>query len=253
MAHFEIISTQLTGGDKLSAVEKLFYIRQSGLALRHLKITLQDEEITTEAGALHYMHGKIEAVNKAPSASGFLQSALTGESTFKPKYKGTGTIYLEPTFSHFVILELKGEALIVDKGIYYASDSTVSVGMATQKNVSSALFGGEGFFQTQVSGTGKVVLVSPTPEVELAKITLNNEKLSVDGNFAILRSASLQFKVEKSSKGLMGSMTSGEGVLQTFDGTGIVWLAPFKSVYDRLGGAFQSLTPTGAASNPAKR
>jgi uncharacterized protein (AIM24 family) len=40
--------------------------------------------------------------------------------------------------------------------------------------------------------------------------------------------------VEKSTKSFMGSMQSGEGLLQTFSGTGEVWLAPTQSVYKRL-------------------
>ena len=38
---------------------------------------------------------------------------------------------------------------------------------------------------------------------------------------------------------LFGTAVSGEGLLQTFEGTGQVWLVPFKSVYDQLtGGTF---------------
>jgi uncharacterized protein (AIM24 family) len=55
---------------------------------------------------------------------------------------------------------------------------------------------------------------------------LNNERLQVNGNFAILRRGSIHFTVEKSTKSLLGFMTSGEGWLQTFSSTGQVWLAP---------------------------
>jgi uncharacterized protein (AIM24 family) len=100
-----------------------------------------------------------------------------------------------------------------------------------QKHVSSALFGGEGLFQTKVSGKGWVVLTTPVPASEIQKITLNNEKLSVDGSFAILRKGNIDFKVEKSSKGLFSSKISGEGLLQTFTGTGEVWLCPTIDYY----------------------
>lgn len=66
------------------------------------------------------------------------------------------------------------------------------------------------------------------------RLQLNNEKLSVDGNFALLRKGRIEFKVEKSSKSLLGSATGGEGLLQTFTGTGEVWLAPTQSVYERM-------------------
>ena len=63
---------------------------------------------------------------------------------------------------------------------------------------------------------------------------LDNEKLSVDGNFALMRHDSVDFKVEKSSKGIMSTLVSGEGLLQTFSGSGKVWIAPTQGVYEKL-------------------
>jgi uncharacterized protein (AIM24 family) len=40
--------------------------------------------------------------------------------------------------------------------------------------------------------------------------------------------------VEKSTRSLLGTLTSGEGLLQTFRGTGSVWLAPTQHIYQRL-------------------
>ena len=74
----------------------------------------------------------------------------------------------------------------------------------------------------------------PVPKEEIMRYTLNDEKLSVDGNFALMREDTLQFKVEKSSKGIMGTLVSGEGFLQTFSGKGNVWIAPTQGVYEKL-------------------
>jgi uncharacterized protein (AIM24 family) len=68
-------------------------------------------------------------------------------------------------------------------------------------------------------------------------VELNNDTLKVDGSFAILRSASLEFSAEKSAKSFYGTLKSGEGILQTFRGTGTVWLAPTESFYAGLGNA----------------
>ncbi len=103
-----------------------------------------------------------------------------------------------------------------------------------QKNVSSALLGGEGLFQTQVRGSGLAVFELPVPASEVRCVHLNNETLQVDGNFALMRSGQIDFSVEKSSKGMFGSMTSGEGLLQTFRGTGRVWLAPTQAIYSQM-------------------
>lgn len=78
------------------------------------------------------------------------------------------------------------------------------------------------------------VLAIPVPPAEVLKYELKNEKLQVDGNFVFLRSASINFTVERSTKNLVGNLTSDEGSLQTFEGTGTVWLAPTQFVYGVL-------------------
>ena len=60
------------------------------------------------------------------------------------------------------------------------------------------------------------------------------EKLSVDGNFAFVRTAGVSFQAEKSGKSLFQSVTSGEMLLQTFTGPGIVWLAPTQGIYEKI-------------------
>jgi Mitochondrial biogenesis AIM24 len=97
-----------------------------------------------------------------------------------------------------------------------------------------ALFGGEGLFQTKVAGSGICVFESPVPADEVLRVDLKNEALRVDGNFALMRTGSIEFSVERSTKGLLGTLTSGEGLLQTFRGTGSVWLAPTQEIYERL-------------------
>lgn len=66
---------------------------------------------------------------------------------------------------------------------------------------------------------------------------LQNETLKVDGNFAVLRTASLDFTVERSAKTLIGSAVSGEGLVNVYRGTGSVWLAPTIKVYNTINAA----------------
>ena len=49
-----------------------------------------------------------------------------------------------------------------------------------------------------------------------------------------MRTGGVNFKAEKSSKSWMSTAVSGEGLLQTFSGTGKVWLAPTQGVYEQL-------------------
>lgn len=229
---------QLLGSNNIESARALYYAAKTGMHLRQIQITLNNGEVVIESGALSYMSGNIRIETKAGGLAGYAQkviaSALTNESTFKPRYIGTGEIFLEPSFGHFLLVKLNNDEMITDKGMFHASENAVTIGVATQKNISSALFGGEGFFQTKLSGTGWVVLESPVPAQEIRRVTLNNEKLQVDGNFALLRKGKIDFHVEKSTKSIIGSMQSGEGLLQTFSGTGEVWLAPTQSIYNRL-------------------
>ncbi len=208
------------------------------MTLKQIKITLKDSAITTERGALYFHKGNISTECKTGGVGGLakklIKNTLTNESAFTPTYSGTGEIFLEPGFSHYILLELKDEAIIVDKGMFYCCETGISVEVSTQKNLSSGLFGGEGLFQTKISGTGLCVLAIPVPLTEVLKYELKNEKMQVDGNFVFLRSASLNFTVERSEKNLVGNLTSGDGALQTFEGTWIVWMAPTQFVYRAL-------------------
>jgi len=236
---FEILQyNELTGSENIELAEKLFFAKQAGIRLKMVRATLDGGEMVTETGALYFMKGDISMQTKAGGLTGFakklIASRLTKESVFKPRYRGTGEVYLEPTFSHFILASLAEEEMIVDKGMFYACEGTVEVGVAVQKSVSSAMFGGEGLFQTRLSGSGICVLASPVPSNEIIRYQLGGDSLSVDGNFAIVRKGDIKFSVQKSSKSLFGTLTGGEGLLQTFTGTGEVWVAPTQAVYDRI-------------------
>jgi uncharacterized protein (AIM24 family) len=181
-----------------------------------------------EAGQLHYMLGFIQMQADAPSLGGFAKSFLTKERAVRPYYSGSGEVYLTPTFGEVNILDLRGnEEWIVDKGCYLASDTGVQLGLFQNKMMTS-LFGGEGMFQTAVSGVGKVFYWSPGP---VQRVELRGQTLTVDGSFAVARTGSLEYRVERAAKGLLGSMLSGEGLVNTFSGHGAVMLAPMSNRY----------------------
>jgi uncharacterized protein (AIM24 family) len=204
--------TQLAGSDNLDVAAKLFYASQVGMRLKQIKIQLQNGAAQLETGIMQFMKGNIDADTTLGGLGGLakkmLTNALTQETTFRPRYRGIGDIY--------------------------CSEGSIEVGVAMQKNISSAMLGGEGLFQTKISGTGWAVMSIPVPASEVVRYTLNNEKLSVDGTIALLRKGNIEYRVEKSNKSLLGSAISGEGLLQTFTGTGEVWLAPTQSFYTRL-------------------
>ena len=228
----------LAGSADLRAAKNLFFAEQSGMRLKLVRIKLQNSHARVEPGALYFMKGNLEM--KASTGGGLLKGLsrkmLSGETFFVNEIHGTGEIFLEPSFGHFFLHQIapQDEAIIVDKGLFYAGTGGLDIGSQMQKNISSAFFGGEGLFQTKIEGAGVAVLYSPVPVSELLKINLNNEKLSVDGNFTLLRTEGISFRAEKSSKSWVATSVSGEGLLQTFSGTGEVWIAPTQGIYEFL-------------------
>jgi uncharacterized protein (AIM24 family) len=241
----------LKGSDDFQSAQTLYFAHQVGMRLKQVVLKINKNGVIIEPGALHFMHGNLTSEVKSGGIGGLVKkmatSALTAETVFRPRYFGTGEIYLEPSFGHYLLVQIDAET-IVDKGMFYASQDTVEVSAAIQKHISAGIAGGEGWFQTKLTGRGWCVLASPVPANEIIKITLNNEKLSVDGNFALARKGNIDFKVEKSNKSILGTIRSGEGFLQTFTGTGEVWIAPTQSIYDRL-----SVNTLGMMANPSQR
>ena len=229
---------ELKGSANPRNAEIMYFTSQSGMKLKFVRIILNETKVRVEPGALYYMNGKLEmkASTGGGIVKGLFRKATSGESFFVNEIHGTGTIVLEPTFGHFLLHEMEdgNEGVICDKGMFYAGAGSLDISAKLQKNISASLFGGEGLWQTSITGNGIAVLYSPVPEDEITIIELNNEKLSVDGNFALMRTSGIEFKAEKSSKSWLSTSVSGEGILQTFSGTGKVWLAPTQGVYEKL-------------------
>ena len=76
----------------------------------------------------------------------------------------------------------------------------------------------------------QVILESPVPREELVEVELQNDVLRIDGNFAVAWSKGLNFTVEKSTKSLIGSAVSGEGLVNVYRGTGKVLMAPVRNL-----------------------
>ena len=236
---FQILQyNNLKGGKDIETAIKLNQMREADITLKQVRISLNNSSVKIEKGALSYLRGSIEMHNKIGGPIGLgkkiFSSKATGEAIFKPRYEGTGEIFLEPSFGHYALIELEDDEVIVDDGLFYACDDSIDIGVAVQKSISAMMLGNEGIFQTKLSGSGIVVLEIPVPETEIFKCKINNDVLKVDGNFAMLRTGDIEFTVEKSSKSIMSTVTGGEGLLNVFRGTGEIWLAPTKVVYSRI-------------------
>lgn len=239
---FELLEYQpLAGSDSFAIAEQVYSLNRAGVHLRQLRIRLNNDAVRTEPGVLQFLKGNIEMESSTGMGSGvggFMKGAIaaarTGETIFKPLYRGTGEIYLEPNFGHYWLMQLKGQTLYADQGLFCCCEDSVKVDAHKVESFSARMAGGEGRYQTKVSGTGIVVLHIPVPRSEILELTLDNETLQVDGSFALLRTSEVHFSVEKASTSLLGAVTSGEGLLQTFRGSGKVWIAPTQPTYERM-------------------
>lgn len=239
---FEILEYPSLGGSAAAEmVERVYTLNRAGVRLRQLRVRLSGDAVRTEPGALQFLRGRLEMESSTGSGSGLgglmkgaLAAARTGETLFKPLYRGTGELYLEPTFGNIWLVELQDETLYADQGLFRCAEDSVQVRAHKVESLSGRLAGGEGRYQTEVSGAGIVALSIPVPRSEILQLDLEDETLQVDGSFALLRTGDVRFSVEKASNSFAGAMTSGEGLLQTFRGTGRVWLAPTQPVYKAM-------------------
>ena len=81
-------------------------------------------------------------------------------------------------------------------------------------------------FNLSLQGNGIAALESNVPEDELIEVILENDELKIDGNLAVCWSSNLEFTVERSTKTLVGSAVSGEGLVNVYRGTGRVLMCP---------------------------
>ncbi|MDD3219344.1 MAG: AIM24 family protein [Lachnospiraceae bacterium] len=211
-----------------------YFSSQMNVRKRQVICDVSKSNITIQTGAMQWTVGDVAATTGIKGAGDFLGKALrgsvTGESAIKPEYKGNGMLVLEPTFKHILLVDLAewNGSIVLDDGLFLACESALKHKAVMRSNFSSAIAGNEGLFNLGIQGNGVVCLEAPCPREELVEISLNNDVLKVDGNYAIAWSGTLDFTVERSGKSLIGSAASGEGLVNVYRGTGKVLLAPVR-------------------------
>ena len=211
-----------------------YYASQMNVRKRQVVCDVAKSNVTVQAGAMQWMVGDVKATTGLKGVGDLFSKAVrgsvTGESAIKPEYTGNGTLVLEPTYKHILLLDVAdwNGSVVLDDGLFLACESSLKQKAVMRSNLSSAVAGNEGLFNLGIQGKGVLCLESPCPKEELVEITLNNDVLKMDGNFAIAWSGSLEFTVERSGKSLIGSAASGEGLVNVYRGTGKVLLAPVR-------------------------
>lgn len=211
-----------------------YFMSKMNVRRRQVVIDIDKEHSAIiQAGAMQWMSGNVQATSGVKGVGDFLGKALKGavtkETAVKPEYVGEGCLVLEPTYKYILLVDLVqwgAEGMTIEDGMFLASDGNVKNKIVTRKNVSSAVLGGEGFFNLSLYGNGVVALESNVPEDELIEVVLENDELKIDGNLAVCWSSNLDFTVERTTKTLVGSAVSGEGLVNVYRGTGRVLMCP---------------------------
>lgn len=81
-----------------------------------------------------------------------------GEGFIMQKLSGNGLVFLEIDGSVIEYDLAAGQSLLVDTGYLAAMEETVSIDIESVKGIGNALFGGEGLFNTRITGPGHVWL-----------------------------------------------------------------------------------------------
>lgn len=212
-----------------------YYMAEMEVYRRQVLVELDGTApVVLQSGAMQWILGDVSMKTGVKGAGDLFGKALrgkaTGESAIKPEYSGSGVIALEPTWRYIILEDVSkwndDGGLVIEDGMFLACDGTVTHGVQSRQNVSSALAGGEGLFNLKLSGNGIAALESNVPASELVRVELFNDTLKLDGPYAVMWSGSLAYTVERSSKSLIGSAASGEGLVNVFRGTGIVYMSP---------------------------
>lgn len=232
---FTVIEYQRDLSVSPSYAATAYFCNEMNVRKRQVVVDVAKSNVTVQAGAMQWTVGNVNASTGVKGVGDLfgkaLRGSVTGESAIKPEYTGNGTLVLEPTYKHILLLDVAdwNGSIVLDDGLFLACESTLQHKAVMRSNFSSAVAGGEGLFNLGIQGKGILCLESECPAEELIEIKLENDVLKVDGNMAIAWSGSLDFTVERSGKSLIGSAASGEGLVNVYRGTGKVLLAPVRA------------------------
>ena len=215
-----------------SSAQTAYYCNEMNVRKRQVICDLSKAAVTLQAGAMQWTAENVNATTGLKGVGDLfgkpVRGKVTGESAIKPEYTGDGILVTEPTYRYILLEDLNdwNGSIVLDDGLFLASEASVKHKAVMRSNFSSAVAGGEGLFNLGLTGAGIVCLESNSPREELIEITMQNDVVKIDGNMAIAWSGSLEFTVERSGKTLLGSAASGEGLVNVYRGTGKVLLAP---------------------------
>lgn len=192
----------------------------------------QGETVYIQRGSMVY-HTPNVSLNTHLNASGsglgrFVKavgrSMVSGESTFITQAiaeSDNGHLALAPdTPGQVIALELGEKQYRLNDGAFLALDGTAFYTMESQ-SIGKALFGGQGgLFVMTTQGQG-TLLANAFGSIK--KIELQNQEITIDNAHVVAWSQSLDYHIHLENS-FWQSIGTGEGVVNTFRGTGEVYV-----------------------------
>jgi uncharacterized protein (TIGR00266 family) len=152
------------------------------------------------------------------------RSVTSGESIFITEISSSGNgglIALSPSTPGTILkLDVGAQQYRLNDGAFLAMESSVNYSMERQ-SVGRAFFGGQGgLFVMSTEGQGQL-LVNAFGSIK--EINLVNEHgFTIDNAHVVAWDRELEYDIHLEGGGLLGSIGTGEGVVNTFRGTGKV-------------------------------
>jgi len=194
-------------------------------AVAHVELDAE-EAIRTESGAMVGMSSNLNLQSKMEGGlfKALGRAMLAGESMFQSTYTaqgGPGEILLAPSTPGDILgVELNNQSFMVQAGSYLAGSTALNI--ETKFAGMGSLIGGEGAFMVRVTGTGTLLLSSYGA---IHKIVLDpGEVYVVDSGHIVAFESSVKFELSKAAKGLLATVTSGEGIVCRYTGPGEIYL-----------------------------
>jgi uncharacterized protein (AIM24 family) len=188
-----------------------------------VKVELSGETIQAKLGSMVAYQGD---VNFEHAGSGGLKrmakKAMTGEGAELMKISGKGEVFLADLAQDVQLLKLDNEAITVNGANLLAFDADIDWDIKRVEGVSGMM--GGGLFNTALTGTGWVAIISDGPPVLL---NTAEAPTFADPQAAITWSSSVQtgVKTDIKLKNFIGK-GSGESVQMSFTGTGWLLVQP---------------------------
>ena len=168
------------------------------------------------------LNAKGRGLGKVMGALG--RSLTSGESmwiTQAVSDEDNGFIALAPnTPGEVIALQLGQYQYRINDGRFLAMDGCCQYSMQKQ-SVGKAIFAGTGgFFVMTTEGTG-IILCNSFGSIK--KLELNNQEITIDNSHVVAWSTTLDYDIHLEN-GLMQSIGNGEGIVNTFRGSGEIYI-----------------------------